>query len=507
MDIFACNNRIISDVLNRIMNSRELREIYVYKKYDHALDFLYSGIQIKKVTELDNITDGIIYLHLETKDTLINIIPSIQVNDIRNDYVIYIPDETITYEELSKWGMACPLRIMSNLKGWLLLKGTTFDKKPEWDVPPSFRVLAIMHFYNEADILENTIGYLLDQGLDIYLIDNWSDDGSYEIAEKLYHRFTERIYLERFPILGKSEYYEWYKQLERTEVISREMDYSWFIHYDADEMRVSPWENVTLRQAIYWIDKAGYNCIENTVIDFKLTMLEKSNIFMKDTYFDFRHKKILFDQVKTWKKSMDIELKSSGGHFARIESPKIYPLKFLNRHYPLRSLEQAYKKVFCDRIPRFGKEKRTLGWHGHYDQFYNGKNFLSDSSDLLLWNDGTKRTLYIPLFLECGLKWNESMEEYLSQFEKKKILLYGAGKNGRKVFMKEIQKNDIVGWIDRDFKRLPSIFCRTILSPSEVKNMVYDYVIITVKNRELQQEILLQLKVLAVDKAKIFCVD
>ncbi len=48
---------------------------------------------------------------------------------------------------------------------------------------------------------------------------------------------------------------------------------------------------------------------------------------------------------------------------------RVYPLKFLNRHYPLRSTEQAMRKVFRDRLPRMGQEKRSLGWHTHYDTY------------------------------------------------------------------------------------------------------------------------------------------
>ena len=122
------------------------------------------------------------------------------------------------------------------------------------------------------------------------------------------------------------------------------MNYDWFIHYDADEIRVSFWENVSLRDTIYRVDQLGYNCIENTVIDFKITSNDNQNIFMKDTYFDFGHRKAHFKQVKTWKRTETIELKRSGGHIANVENPSIFPLKMLNRHYPLRSLEQSRKR-------------------------------------------------------------------------------------------------------------------------------------------------------------------
>ena len=39
--------------------------------------------------------------------------------------------------------------------------------------------------YNEADILESTIEALRRDGADVHVIDNWSTDGTYEIALRL----------------------------------------------------------------------------------------------------------------------------------------------------------------------------------------------------------------------------------------------------------------------------------------------------------------------------------
>ena len=106
-------------------------------------------------------------------------------------------------------------------------------------------------------------------------------------------------------------------------------------------------EGVTLKNAIYQIDRLGYNTIENTVIDFKLTQeFRDSNIFGKDVYFDFGHRNSHFKQRKSWKKCDTVELKSSGGHMVKVPYHKTFPLKILNRHYPLRSEEQAVKRFF-----------------------------------------------------------------------------------------------------------------------------------------------------------------
>ena len=50
--------------------------------------------------------------------------------------------------------------------------------------PESFRVVAIMTTYNEEDVIEQSIGKLIAGGIGVYLIDNWSSDRTFEIAER-----------------------------------------------------------------------------------------------------------------------------------------------------------------------------------------------------------------------------------------------------------------------------------------------------------------------------------
>jgi hypothetical protein len=74
-------------------------------------------------------------------------------------------------------------------------------------------------------------------------------------------------------------------------------------------------------------------------------------------------------QIKAWKnQGLVYDLISSGGHVADTGS-RVFPLKFLTRHYPLRSTKQASTKIFRDRLPRIEREHRELGWHNHYDIF------------------------------------------------------------------------------------------------------------------------------------------
>ena len=64
------------------------------------------------------------------------------------------------------------------------------DRSMRWREPPdSFRILAIVPTYNEEDIIESTIRDTtirdtIAQGLEVYLIDNWSTDRTYSLARR-----------------------------------------------------------------------------------------------------------------------------------------------------------------------------------------------------------------------------------------------------------------------------------------------------------------------------------
>ncbi len=499
MDVLSKSDTLISDVLNRILRCRKVNNLYIYGAIGRELDYLFPVINVIPFREWKGMTGEVIYVHVAYEDDLNEIMQWIKNGKEEKDFIIYVlPTVNISDKNIEVLGVAHNLSMYSSFKGFLFLVGKSFDP-PKLQVPDEFQVLAIIHFYNEVDIIEMTIQYLLGQEVDIYLLDNWSDDGSYEIAQKYQKLYPGRIFLERFPLSGKSENYEWYNQLERTEEISRELKYSWFIHYDTDEIRVSPWEGVTLREAIYWIDRQGYNGIENTVIDFRITNNEMNNIFMSDTYFDFRHEKIRFDQFKTWKKTEQIELKSTAGHCADIANPQIYPLKFLNRHYPMRDIRQAEKKIFTDRKPRFMKERAERGWHGHYEKFKKAGDVLFNAEKLLLWESDTFQKLYIPLFMECGLRWDKKEESSLAgirlpDITKKNIVVYGAGNVGKQVIFELEKRNEIVAWVDKRYENLKAPRCKRIISPEEITKLSYDYIIIAAIKKELVPEIVWELE-------------
>jgi len=256
------------------------------------------------------------------------------------------------------------------------------------EAPDNFSVIAIITSYNEEDIIIPSLNYLINQGIKIYLIDNWSNDNTYNYAKNFLNKGL--IGLELFPQNGPSKYYNWKDLLNRVEYLSSLLKADWFIHQDVDEIRESPWINVKLKDAIYYVDECGFNAIDHTVITFHPTdnnfkLGYDFNDYFK--YFDFGKRGGHFLQIKAWKKvNNKISLAESGGHEIIFKDRKVFPFKFLLKHYPIRSQFQGEKKIYIDRIPRWNPEEKKIGWHIQYDHIGKNYSFLKKPEDLLFFN-------------------------------------------------------------------------------------------------------------------------
>jgi glycosyltransferase involved in cell wall biosynthesis len=257
----------------------------------------------------------------------------------------------------------------------LAISGTA--AKPPDNLKADKSVLAIMCVYNEADIIEQSVMHLLQQGVAVHVIDNWSTDQTMTIAQRL-AKEHEYVTHEQFPAQKpKKHQYEWTKLLRRVEEVAAKSEADWIIHNDADEFRQSPWPGLTLQQALSYVSLCGYNAVDFTVIDFRPVRDGYDGSVPPDEFFyDFEFTKLkgYFIQVKGWQYKGRVDLGGSGGHVAEFPDRKTFPLKFVSRHYPLRSKKQAGQKIFKDRV--YVKDERAQGWHIQYDKYSKNDSFL-----------------------------------------------------------------------------------------------------------------------------------
>jgi hypothetical protein len=72
-----------------------------------------------------------------------------------------------------------------------------------------------------------------------------------------------------------------------------------------------------------------------------------------------------------WKHHAGTDIVSSGGHlpvFPLHVVPSVSPVKFVKRHYPIRSEAQGMKRIFRDRIPRLPPAVPHAGQR-YYERF------------------------------------------------------------------------------------------------------------------------------------------
>jgi hypothetical protein len=294
--------------------------------------------------------------------------------------------------------------------------------------PEDFTVIAILAAYNEGDVVAQVIGDLVRQGIQVYLVDHGSTDDTVAQAEPFLG--CGLLAIER---LGGGPTVRWSDVLRRKEELAAQLAADWFLHQDADEFRESPWENLGLREAIRRVDRLGYDAIDFELLNFRPTHDDfRPGADVREA-FPYYERAEAFDkvQVRCWRRSEHaVDLVSSGGHDAMFPGRKVFPVRFLLRHYPVRGQAHGERKVLVERLQRFAPEERAQGWHVQYDRqgqdpqdrpgrpdrpdrgMPAGPSFLRDPAALVLYDPERVR-----LRLLTETRRVEELEERLAAWE------------------------------------------------------------------------------------------
>jgi len=222
------------------------------------------------------------------------------------------------------------------------------------------RVIAILATFNEERFIGGCLRHLLDQGLEVYLIDNSSTDRTVEIAEGYLGRGLLEI--ENLPRHGV---FSWRSVLERKEELAATLDADWFLHVDADEIRLPPNSTTTLAEALEEVDRQGFNAVnfmEFTFVPTREAPDHDHAEFQRTMRWYYPFLPWFPHRINAWKRQDHrIDLCSLGGHQAIFPGLRMFPRSFPMRHYLFLSVEQAKKKyVHRDYDPR----EIEVGWHG-----------------------------------------------------------------------------------------------------------------------------------------------
>ena len=256
------------------------------------------------------------------------------------------------------------------------------------DMRRAFTVTAIIATYNEEDVIGAVLKDLMDQGVRVHLLDQGSSDATLAEAERVNKRGL--LHVERF----EGEDFSLARIIKRKEVLAAELETDWVVNADADEFRESPWPGLGFADGVQEVDRLGFNAIDFAVLNF----LPVDDSFRKGDdpreVFRFYAPGAMFDrlQVRCWKKQPGhLDLVSTGGHEAQFPGRRVFPVRFLLRHYPIRGQAHGARKVFKERRARFSAEERARGWHVQYDGLEEGVSFLREPSSLTPYDPGVAR--------------------------------------------------------------------------------------------------------------------
>jgi glycosyltransferase involved in cell wall biosynthesis len=253
------------------------------------------------------------------------------------------------------------------------------------------KVLAIICAYNEADIIGWTVRHLKRQGCDVLVIDCESTDETVMVAH------TAGAEILRHPAPPVS----WHELLSRVEKIAAGSNADWCMLCDADELRYARFglrgpAQLTLEQGFANVQLLGFNAVDFQVLTFHPTgplTAPRDAPYPFDgsqdpeQYFRFYSGDPLnqrIGQVKAWRNVGPVSLAASGGHQVQFPGRRVYPVKFLSKHYPIRSQAHGERKVFEER-KWLDQSQGRHDWHVQYNGIVPGHSFLKDPKYLMEW--------------------------------------------------------------------------------------------------------------------------
>ena len=147
--------------------------------------------------------------------------------------------------------------------------------------------------------------------------------------------------------------------------LAASLDADWFMHLDADEIRLAPDTGKTLAQAFVEVDALGYNAVNFQEFTFVPTKESPDHDHANFTstmrrYYAFRPR--FPHRLNAWKRQpVQVDLATGAGHRIRFPGLRMYPRSFLMRHYLFLSVPHAMEKYGSRRHPA---AQLALRWHG-----------------------------------------------------------------------------------------------------------------------------------------------
>ncbi len=178
-----------------------------------------------------------------------------ELESLLRSYDLHIEFMGLTRSNDKDWGRWTSLAVLGNNQ-----------QSKICPAPADFRVISIMTASNEESIILPSLNYLISNGIEVFVINNGSNDATGDLARSLLGKGVIDVEDFHSESLASSSQDE--RLLDRIVEISNTLKANWFIHQNANELRESPWPGTTLKDAIYYVNQCGFNCIDHAILNF-----------------------------------------------------------------------------------------------------------------------------------------------------------------------------------------------------------------------------------------------
>ena len=242
------------------------------------------------------------------------------------------------------------------------------------------KCLGVLLCYNDGDILEDSINYLLDNNHDLIVWDHGSDDNTKEVLDRYSDKFLERKFVPR-----KFDFYNLYQAMSKNLIDNYISEYDWISWPDQDEFLEGPDRKKKYYEYIKDVYKSEYNWIRFNNLNYWFT--EKDDKSIKSPIGRIRYYSnfsTCAPRIRSWRASVT-NIREFNHNELRGEQ---YPVSFNLRHYPMRNKKQLKKRIYKDRA---GLKRGEL--NVHYENMKQKIDKLQIPSKNLIYDDGGELSL------------------------------------------------------------------------------------------------------------------
>ncbi len=239
------------------------------------------------------------------------------------------------------------------------------------------KMLCVLNCYNEADILEDNINYMLGNHHDILIWDHGSDGVTARVLDRYDDAFIERKFVPR-----SFDFRQLYPLISRHLIKNYAKRYDWISWPDQDEILEGPDRKKPYFEYIKDVFYSPYNYIQFNNFIYWYTEEDDPSIASPARRVR-RYSLMPFcgPRIRSWRASVtNIRLYNHNP----VRGQK-YPVNFNLRHYPARSRQQIENRLFVDRPHiKTGED----GSNYHYDYMRKRLGAVTPKACQLHYDDG-----------------------------------------------------------------------------------------------------------------------